>query len=36
MNDTVKIDELIQADEAMYKTILEIQTMYANPKISFS
>ena len=35
INDTIKIDTLIQADEALYKTILEMQTKYTNPKISF-
>jgi len=35
-NDTIQINKLVQPDEAMYKTILEMQTKYANPKISFS
>jgi hypothetical protein len=35
-NDTLKIDTLIQPNEALYKTILEMQTKYGNPKISFS
>ncbi len=35
VNDTIKINTLIHADEAMYKTILEMQTKYGNPKISF-
>lgn len=34
-NDTIRVDSIIQADEALYKTILELQTKYANPKISF-
>jgi len=35
INDTIKINTLIQPDEALYKTILEMQTKYTNPKISF-
>lgn len=35
-NHTIKINTLIPPDEAMYKTILEMQTKYGNPKISFS
>ena len=31
-----KIDTIIQPDEALYKTILEMQTKYTNPKISFA
>jgi len=36
INSTVNIEKLIKPDEALYKTILEIQTKYTNPKISFS
>lgn len=32
-NDSIKINTLIQPDEVMYKTILEMQTKYGNPKI---
>lgn len=35
INDGTRINELIQPDEAMYKTILEMQTKYGNPKNSF-
>lgn len=31
-----KIDTIIHPDEALYKTILEMQTKYTNPKISFA
>jgi len=35
-NDSLKVDTLISPDEALYNTILEMQTKYGNPKISFS
>lgn len=35
-NTTINIEKLIKPDEALYKTILEIQTKYTNPTISFS
>jgi len=35
-NMDIDIEKLIRRDEALYKTILEMQTKYANPKLSFS
>ena len=35
-NNTINIEKLIKPNEALYKTILEMQTKYTNPKISFS
>ena len=35
-NTNINIEKLIKPDEALFKTILEIQTKYTNPTISFS
>jgi len=35
-NNGINIEKLIKPDEALYNTILEMQTKYTNPKLSFS